>query len=163
MKKLFVIPAIACLMSLVHQSTSRSLNYADFAHLYRSSCGATDTSDVLFNQQLLDSLNNLEVAGTRGEFLYHRGWTYYLRFAYWGNPKDLEVSKSMFDEAWREHKDIGALWNLGVIAALEGDCHALIDYTNTFVKEANKFPDFELDDAEVAARYEACKDEQISE
>ena len=144
-------------MSLAHQSVSQTLDYGDFAHLYRSSCGATDTNDVLFNQQLLDSLNNFDVTGAKRTFLYDRGWTYYMRSIIWKQPNDLKTAQQMFLDGWEQENDLFALWNLGVIAMMKADCDAVMNYTATFVREAKDHPEVIVDYEEVAFRMNYCE------
>lgn len=157
MQKLIVIPVLFCLMSLTHQSVSQTLDYGDFAHLYRSSCGATDTNDVLLNQQLLDSLSNFELTGAKGKFLYDRGWTYYMRSIIWKRPEDLDIAQQIFLDGWEQEHDLFALWNLGVIAMMKADCDAVIKHTTTFVREVKDRPEVIVDHEEVAARLNYCE------
>lgn len=114
-------------------SAQGQIDYLDYKERYYLSCGTPDSSEVVRNQLLVDSLDNFEIVNGRQQFLYDRGWVYYLRYLKWKDKKDLEIAATCYEQGWIEYQDLSALWNLVVIFKALGDCEKAIKMVDLYI------------------------------
>lgn len=134
------------------------VDYLEYKKRYNLSCGIPDSSVIVRNQQLVDSLDNVEITQGKQQYLYDHGWVYYMRYIKWKDIGDLEKAASSFESGWTEFNDIYALWNLGGIYRPLGDCNKALDMTDLYI---NSVPDsIAVDYQQVYYRYKYCRDKE---
>ena len=143
---------------LVFQTFSAfsQIDYNEYREYFNLSCGIPDSTVIIQNQQLVDSLKSMKIVAGEQEYLYDHGWTYYLRYLKWKDDDDLKKAASSFERGWKEYNDLTALWNLGTIYRALGNCNRSLDMTELYIKEA---PDsIPIDYKQVYFRYKNCRE-----
>jgi len=143
---------------LINNSAFSQVNYFDFKDRYDLSCGLPDSTHILANQHLVDSLYGLIINIGEKEFLYDHGWVYFMRYQEWRDIQDLKVSVSSFEKSWAQFQDLSALWNLGSIYKELGDCRKALDFTELFVNEAKGKK--EIDYQQLYFRFKNCRNKE---
>jgi tetratricopeptide (TPR) repeat protein len=134
------------------------VDYIEYKERYNLSCGIPDSSVIVRNQQLVDSLENVEIIEGRQQYLYDHGWVYYIRYLKWKELGDLEKAATSFESGWAEYHDLTALWNLGLIYRVLGKCDKALDMTDLYV---NTVPDsIPVDYQQVYYRYKHCRNKE---
>lgn len=131
------------------------VDYLEYKEKYSISCTIPDSAVIMSNQQLMDSLQSLEITGGEKVFLYDLGWLYYMKYMKWKNREDLEKAASTFERGWNEHQDLGALWNLGGIYRRLENCEKSLNLTELFIEQAADSVD--VDYQQVYYRYKHCR------
>jgi hypothetical protein len=146
------------LLLTVTLSAYSQVDYIEYKDRYNLSCGIPDSSVIVRNQQLVDSLQNLKITNGQKEYLYDHGWVYYIRYLKWKDLTDLKISASSFDKGWNQYQDLDALWNLGGINGILGNCEKSLDLTELYLQE---IPDsIDVDYKQVYYRYKFCRTEK---
>jgi len=141
------------LLSLTYSAQSQ-IDYLDYKERYNLSCGIPDSSEIVRNQLLVDSLDNLEIGNGRQQYLYDHGWVYYMRYIKWKEKNDLEIAATNFENGWEEYQDLNSLWNLGTIYKALGDCDKALKMTDLYI---DSIPDsVTVDYKKVYYRYKYC-------
>lgn len=139
-------------------SAHAQVDYIKYKYQYNLSCGIPDSTVIVRNQVLVDSLESMEIINGRKEYLYDYGWVYYMRYVKWKDLDDLKKATSSFEKGWTEYKDLSALWNLGVVYRVLGNCKKALDMTELYLKEV---PDsISVDYKQVYYRYKNCRDKE---
>lgn len=134
------------------------VDYLEFKDQYNLSCHIPDSSVIVRNQHLVDSLHTLKIIRGEKEFLYDHGWVYYVRYLKWKDLQDLEKAALSFEKGWTEHQDLAALWGLGGISRTLGNCEKALDLTDLYIDE---IPDtVKVDYRQVYTRYKYCRIEK---
>lgn len=136
-------------------SAYSQVDYLEYKERYSLSCGIPDSSVIVRNQTLVDSLENVEIKNGKQQYLYDHGWVYYMRYIKWKEIDDLKKAAASFEECWKEHGNLPALWNLGTIYRALGDCDKALNLTELYIKSS---PDsIPIDYKQVYYRYKNCR------
>ena len=142
------------LLTLTFSAYSQ-VDYIEYKDRYNLSCRIPDSSVIVRNQQLVDSLENVEITNGKQQYLYDHGWVYYMRYIKWKELDDLKKAAASFEEGWTRHNDLTALWNLGTIYRALDNCEKALDMTELFIKSV---PDsIPVDYKQVYYRYKNCR------
>lgn len=150
------ISAFFFITVFVTQAISQ-VDYLDFKERFSLSCHESDSTKIVENTHLLDSLQSVTLTGGQQEYLYDYGWTYYTRYLKWNDIEDLQKAVLSFDRGWEEFEDLGALWNSGGMYRELGDCNKSLELTEAYIEH---FPeDREVDYQQVYLRYKFCRNQ----
>lgn len=142
------------LLTAMSNSAFSQVDYSELKSRYEISCGIPDSAQIVETFNFLDSLKSFEISVGEKEFLYDYGWVHYMKYLKWKNLGDLKIAATSFEKSWKEFQDIAALWNLGGIYRVLGECDKAIETTELYIE---KMPDKSLIDyKQVYYRYKFC-------
>jgi hypothetical protein len=143
------------LLSSLPFAALAQVDYLEYKHKYDLSCGSADSSVIARNQVLVDSLQSFAIVNGEKQYLYDYGWVYYMKYTKWQHLDDARTAASSFEKGWEQHKDLNALWNLGGLYRVLGDCGKSLDITELYLQEAPDSTD--VDYQQIYYRYKFCR------
>jgi hypothetical protein len=102
-----------------------------------------------------DSIAQFDIGPGLLEFYSDYAFLHYLMYLKWSNRDDLKIAANSYKYCWVEHKDMDALWSLGMVYGALGDCKQSLWFTELYLEE---MPDAEIDYKQVYLRYKQCLD-----
>lgn len=155
MKKFLLVLLISFLCSNLFSQ----IDYMEVRDQFTVSCGNIDSTELVRNRNLLDSISQFEIINGEEQFLYDLGMTYYKVYLKWKNKEDNLKSAEANQKCWDKYQNTKALWNLGTNYGISQNCNKELELTELYVKHM-KEKDLEefISYKQVYYRYKFCRD-----
>jgi hypothetical protein len=125
---------------------------------YSLTCRSSDSTELVRNQQFLDSIAQFQFINGEEQFLYDLGMAYYKIYNRWQIREDLLKSIEANERCWEEYNNPMALWNLGTNYGQLNNCEKQLELTERYINymknnELEEYISFE----QVYYRYKFCR------